>query len=57
MRVTDGPDAGYSIIRRSGEVVEVRRDADLKLRLMPAGSGVLRRPASWDTEAGLDTSN
>jgi hypothetical protein len=59
MRVTDadGPDASYSIIRRSGEVVEVRQDAVLKLKVIPPGSGALRRPASWDAEAGTESSN
>lgn len=49
-RVTDadGPDARYSVVRRSGEVVEVRRDAVLKLKLLPPGSGPLRIPASWE---------
>lgn len=52
MRITDadGPDATYSVVRRSGEVVEVRRDAVLSLKLMPPGVGPLRRPASWNVE-------
>jgi hypothetical protein len=51
MRVTDagGPDATYSVIRRSGEVVEVRQDKVMALKLMPSGGGPLRKPASWDT--------
>ena len=50
MRVTDadGPQACYSILRRSGEVVEVRRDAVRSLKLMAPGAGPIRRPASWD---------
>ncbi len=50
-RVTDadGPDARYSIVRRSGEVVEVRHDAIVKLKLLPAGTGPLRTPESWKT--------
>ncbi|CAN5883528.1 hypothetical protein BH23ACT12_BH23ACT12_21770 [soil metagenome] len=50
MRVTDaeGPQACYSVVRRSGEVVEVRRDAVRALKLMPPGGGPIRRPASWD---------
>ncbi|HVL50725.1 MAG TPA: hypothetical protein VM754_04400 [Actinomycetota bacterium] len=53
-RVTDagGPDARYSIVRRSGEIVEVRRDAVLKLKLLPAGTGPLRIPPSWETDEG-----
>lgn len=49
MRVTDanGPAASYSVIRRSGEVVEVGQSQVLKLKLMPAGSGPLRKPAAW----------
>lgn len=50
MRVTDaeGPEACYSIVRRSGEVVEVRRDAVLSLKLMAPAAGPIRRPSSWD---------
>jgi hypothetical protein len=44
------PDATYSVIRRSGEIVEVRQDKIMSLKLMPAGSGPLRKPASWDSE-------
>jgi hypothetical protein len=53
MRVTDadGPDASYSIIRRSGEVVEVRQDAVLKLKLVPPRTGALRRPPAWDADS------
>lgn len=54
MRITDadGPEACYSVVRRSGEVVEVRRDAVRALKRMPPGAGPIRRPASW--EAGDD---
>ncbi|HEU4868115.1 MAG TPA: hypothetical protein VFV09_10350 [Actinomycetota bacterium] len=55
MRVTGagGPDATYSVIRRSGEVVEVRQDKVMALKLMPSGAGPLRKPASWDTAEGV----
>lgn len=41
------PGATYSIVRRSGEVVEVRQDAVIKLKLLPPGAGPLRIPDSW----------
>jgi hypothetical protein len=50
MRVADGdgPDTRYHVVRRSGEVVEVKQDAVVKLKLIPPGTGPLRAPASWD---------
>jgi hypothetical protein len=54
LRVTgpDTPDASYAVMRRSGEVVDVRRDAVLKLKLLSAGSGPVRVPPSWDKPSG-----
>lgn len=51
LRVTGAgsPEATYSVIRRSGEVVEVRQDKVMALKLLPPGSGPLRTPASWDS--------
>ncbi|HEX2052858.1 MAG TPA: hypothetical protein VHJ78_03900 [Actinomycetota bacterium] len=48
----DGPDARYSVMRRSGEVVEVERASIVKLRMLAAGSGPLRVPPSWQNPAG-----
>lgn len=52
MRVTDagGPDALYHVVRRSGEVVEVRQSAVLSLKLMPPGIGPLRIPGAWKSD-------
>ena len=48
-RVTgeDGPDARYSVLRRNGEVVEVRQGDVLKVKLLAPGTGPLRTPSSW----------
>jgi hypothetical protein len=51
LRVTagEGPDARYSVMRRSGEVVEVPQLAVLKLKVIPPGTGPIRTPPSWES--------
>jgi len=45
-----GPARELHVMRRSGEVVCVREGEVVKLKLIPSGSGPLRRPAAWDDD-------